>query len=223
MPFEHPQRPLAGTVFPPPRPPSPSDFRAHTVVFGDLQLAPAYPSFYPQEDMSTNPVDKLFVCPTCFKYTEKPVEYVAHKAVCRHRDELPGQLVYDGHPCNIYEVDGEDYPVRTATAHRLCALFADSDTSQASRSEPLAVFQALHRKQIGVLRCTWLYILPSGGFLAFNSLGHGKSHHDCCGILQQREAQLGQQQPCMHCGLPAMAKIWLWADAYGSKLHDRQT
>ena len=83
------------------------------VVYGDVQLKPRYSSFYREELLSSKPpIPELYVCPTCFKYTEDVPSYLTHRDVCEYKDCPPGDIIYDSSPTNIYEVDGEDHPVR---------------------------------------------------------------------------------------------------------------
>jgi MYST family zinc finger domain len=82
------------------------------VVLGDMWIAPWYPSFYPEELVGTN-LDRLYVCPHCFKYTKELVPYRGHLDLCEFKDlhEALGGLVYEKGSLSVVEVDGEDFKV----------------------------------------------------------------------------------------------------------------
>ena len=50
------------------------------VVLGDKQISPAYYSSYREELVTGEPVDRMYVCERCFKYTREVVLFMAHKA-----------------------------------------------------------------------------------------------------------------------------------------------
>lgn len=52
----------------------------HHVVLGDLLFKSWYPSYYPEELLGKE-VEKLYVCPWCFKYSNDIIPFVGH-VVC---------------------------------------------------------------------------------------------------------------------------------------------
>lgn len=53
----------------------------HHVVLGDLLFKSWYPSYYPEELLGKE-VEKLYVCPWCFKYSNNIIPFVGH-VVCK--------------------------------------------------------------------------------------------------------------------------------------------
>lgn len=131
-----------------------------SVVLGDRLIKPWYPSLYREELMGSEPVERLFVCERCFKYTKDPALHVAHmvgtnpwgklfvlmdiQRFCSNADLPPGRIVYEKDRYSIYEVDGEEHRVHsfprpqhkislTAHAHRS----SSRRTSPSSRSSSL--------------------------------------------------------------------------------------
>lgn len=49
------------------------------VVLGNKVILPSYRSHYREELVSGIPVDKLYVCQRCFRYTKEVVLFLAHK------------------------------------------------------------------------------------------------------------------------------------------------
>ncbi|KAI4125400.1 MAG: hypothetical protein LQ338_004262 [Usnochroma carphineum] len=79
------------------------------VVLGDIIFKTWYPSYYPEELVGRD-IDRLYVCQWCFKYCRDVVPFLAHRKLCRAReDHLPGQVIYSKGDFSINEVDGEDH------------------------------------------------------------------------------------------------------------------
>ena len=55
-----------------------ADLNVKHVVLGDILFKTWYPSFYPEELVGRE-LERLYVCPCCFKYTKDLVPYLAHK------------------------------------------------------------------------------------------------------------------------------------------------
>ncbi len=65
-------------------------------------------------DRGGTTLERLYVCPHCFKYTTELVPYRGHVEMCGYRDvtETLGGLVYEKENLSVCEVDGEEYKVR---------------------------------------------------------------------------------------------------------------
>ena len=81
------------------------------LVYGSYELRPWYKSLYPKELLSSASVAKLFVCPTCFKYSENEAFYHAHRSSCEFKEYPPGEVIYEKDEYTIFELDGEEEPV----------------------------------------------------------------------------------------------------------------
>lgn len=55
----------------------PPDLNVRSVVLGDILFETWYPSFYPEELVGRE-LDRLNVCPWCFKYSKELMFYLAH-------------------------------------------------------------------------------------------------------------------------------------------------
>ncbi|KAI1258684.1 acyl-CoA N-acyltransferase [Xylariaceae sp. FL1019] len=99
-----------------PKPPGTphSDRNIDKVVFGSIAFKAWYVSYYAKEvlgDISGNNakmgggkkdlqiVDKLYICPCCFKYSRDAEMWLAHVRACEERAFVPGEKVYT-HPSN---------------------------------------------------------------------------------------------------------------------------
>ena len=110
------------------------------VIFGDLTFDCSYSSRHVREIIGDKVAEgkevlgRLCVCPHCFKYTERIVQYVGHLPVCPLAEPLkvgdgdkkgiagsigrgskvPGKRVYKhGEGWEVWEIDGEDEQVGT--------------------------------------------------------------------------------------------------------------
>lgn len=102
------------------------------VVFGDLLVDCSYTSRHVREIVGDKVaegkemLDRLCVCPHCFKYTQEIVKYLGHVQVCERRRDgaegmLPGKRIYRHGKSGwqVWEVDGEDDGVSIAVL-QLC-------------------------------------------------------------------------------------------------------
>ena len=55
----------------------PADLNVRNVVLGDILFKAWYPSFYPEELVGRQ-LERLYVCPWCFKYSKELMPYLAH-------------------------------------------------------------------------------------------------------------------------------------------------
>lgn len=53
-----------------------------SVALGDRLIKPWYPSLYREELVGTAAVQRLFVCPSCFRYTVDGAAGLAHRVRC---------------------------------------------------------------------------------------------------------------------------------------------
>ncbi|KAI1503993.1 acyl-CoA N-acyltransferase [Biscogniauxia marginata] len=112
-----PKRPTSDK--PPKPPPTPrSDRNIDKVVLGDICFRAWYPSYYGKEvlgDVSGNAssmagakigggkhrdppmLDRLYVCPCCFKYSKELVLWWEHVRCCETKAQVPGRKIYT-HP-----------------------------------------------------------------------------------------------------------------------------
>lgn len=181
-----------------------ADRNIDKVVLGNICFKTWYPSYYNKEvlgDASGNVgahnhgggakmgggkkdkealLDRLYVCPSCFKYSKELVSWTGHVRYCQGQAYVPGVKIYT-HPKNsvlaqrhngasdtlvsdegewsVWEVDGErDAVSGNLLIGRIRALL----TCAAILPKPLPFCQALPRQQVGFLRRDRLYILPSG-------------------------------------------------------------
>ncbi|KAI9654608.1 MAG: hypothetical protein M1831_005369 [Alyxoria varia] len=81
-------------------------------VYGSYEIQPSYLSLYPSESFHSFSIERLFVCPHCYKYTEDENAYFQHwKSFCNFKESAPGCIVYDSSEYMVHEIDGEDEPV----------------------------------------------------------------------------------------------------------------
>ncbi|KAI9752399.1 MAG: hypothetical protein M1815_000532 [Lichina confinis] len=89
-----------------------SDRNISKVVLGDLLFDTWYGSLYPEQLLRENcrrELDRLYVCPSCFRYAREVMPYLGHLRACTFkRLTPPGRPVYKKRPYSIYEVDGEE-------------------------------------------------------------------------------------------------------------------
>ena len=86
-------------------------------VYGDHKIQPSFLSLYPPESFDSSNIERLFVCPHCYKYTEDENAYCQHwKSFCKFKESAPGSIVYDSSEYMVHEIDGEDEPVRLPLA-----------------------------------------------------------------------------------------------------------
>ncbi|KAF3763085.1 hypothetical protein M406DRAFT_292722 [Cryphonectria parasitica EP155] len=70
------------------------------VVFGNVCFSTWYHSPYGTEalgEISGNSLDRLYVCPCCFKYSKELVPWWQHVHLCERRGHVPGKQIYT-HP-----------------------------------------------------------------------------------------------------------------------------
>lgn len=96
-----------------------------SVVLGDILITPWYSSLYREERVGSGVVDRLFICPRCFKYTDQDTFHVAHMENC-HGAEMPGTLIYEKGDYAIYEVDGAKDWMFTTNISLFAKLFIDN-------------------------------------------------------------------------------------------------
>lgn len=134
-PITHPMAPThASPANPPPKSPTKStkatpkpstDPNVLEVVFGSLLIKPWYPSFYPEELVGRK-VERLMVCQWCFKYSKEVLPFLGHLRACRVKGcgdgggggeeeggGMVGEKVYEKDGYSLWEIDGEEYKVRT--------------------------------------------------------------------------------------------------------------
>jgi hypothetical protein len=62
------------------------------VVLGNLWVKPWYRSYYSEEIVGRNFLDRLYVCQWCFKYTKDLAPYLGHTVCClRSRDAIEAE------------------------------------------------------------------------------------------------------------------------------------
>ena len=152
----------------------------------------------------------------------------ALKKVCSMKDEVPlGDVVYEKDGYAIHKIDGEEHKVwhcitgcsNTGGVKLTCLLAA-------LRAKPLTLRKALPRHQVCLLRRLLIPILPPGpatSCLVFpaKQWRFGITAWPSCGILQQREDELGQQQSSLHPRLPTLATQRSWPTSHGSFIRAR--
>ena len=129
------------------------------VVFGDLMFDCSYTSRHVREIVgekvaeNKEMLDRLCVCPHCFKYTQEIVKYLGHRRVCSRRKEgergmVPGKKVYKhGEAWEVWEVDGEDDHVRTEqNGNELVIWKGETNRNLVILPKPLPLRQALPRR-----------------------------------------------------------------------------
>jgi hypothetical protein len=116
-----PRRRASATTIPKPPPTPRADRNIDKVALGDICFKTWYPSYYSKEvlgDTSGNPglreqgngakigggkkekeavLDRLYVCPCCFKYSKELVSWTEHVNYCQSLAYVPGTKVYT-HP-----------------------------------------------------------------------------------------------------------------------------
>ncbi|KAI0023427.1 acyl-CoA N-acyltransferase [Xylariomycetidae sp. FL0641] len=112
----------ARPTLPPLTPGGGTDRNIDKVVFGDICFDAWYPSYYGKEVLgpgsgaasgpgeassgSKHPLlDRLYVCPCCFKYSKEIVPWWDHVLCCEREPKIPGRRVYT-HPKPGREVRG---------------------------------------------------------------------------------------------------------------------
>lgn len=124
-PQQLPSPPIAEkqTVEPPKKTASPAAERnIDKIVLGNICFKTWYPSFYgkevlgepssrseaaapgnknhPRRERDPSPIlDRLYVCPSCFKYSKELVMWLEHVRVCEVKEFVPGRKIYT-HPKN---------------------------------------------------------------------------------------------------------------------------
>lgn len=137
--------------------PAKSSKNVDKVVYGDLLFDCTYTSRHVREIIGDkvaegkDVLDRLCVCPHCFKYTQEIVKYLGHIKVCPRRKGgsegmVPGKMVYKhGESWEVWEVDGEDDQVRIAcscptrfrrVSVRTKLIYHNSYTAKISPSSP---------------------------------------------------------------------------------------
>lgn len=91
------------------------------VILGHTWIKPEYPSFYPEELVAVRAgadgLNRLYVCPWCFKYSQDVAKFRAHMdGFCEFKDvsQCFEKWVYeDGERgISVCEIDGEEMKVR---------------------------------------------------------------------------------------------------------------
>ncbi|MCJ1471577.1 hypothetical protein MMC13_000217 [Lambiella insularis] len=96
------------------------------VVLGDIVFKTWYPSFYPEELVGKE-LERLYVCPWCFKYSKDAKPFLAHVDLCSVKGiDPPGKVIYSKAPYSIYEVDGEEDKLFTQNLSLFAKLFLDN-------------------------------------------------------------------------------------------------
>ena len=55
----------------------PTELNVRSIVFGKCLLKPSYPSLY-REEVVGKVVERLYVCPACFRYTNYLMSHLGH-------------------------------------------------------------------------------------------------------------------------------------------------
>jgi GNAT superfamily N-acetyltransferase len=105
-----------------------------SVVLGALCFPTWYPSFYPSSALgppgSSLPLDKLYVCQWCFKYTSELLASLAHGKCCAAQSKPPpGVRIYEHDKSGeytIYRVDGEQEKVYAQCLSLFAKLWLDN-------------------------------------------------------------------------------------------------
>ncbi|CDK24397.1 unnamed protein product [Kuraishia capsulata CBS 1993] len=71
-------------------------------------------------------LDTLYVCPTCFKYTDSENSLAVHSKVCSYKSKLPGKLMYRDKAYSIRKVKGARHPVYCQCMCLFAKLFLDN-------------------------------------------------------------------------------------------------
>ncbi|KAK0673696.1 putative histone acetyltransferase [Cercophora samala] len=76
-----------------------TDRNIDKVVLGDLCFKTWYPSYFGKEVLDNGPgiLDRLYVCPSCFKYSKELVAWWEHVQICQAKNFVPGSKIYT-HP-----------------------------------------------------------------------------------------------------------------------------
>ncbi|KAJ4862018.1 MOZ/SAS family domain-containing protein [Trichoderma breve] len=75
------------------RPPPRTDRNIDKVVLGNLCFRTWYPSYYGKEVLGATS-ERLYVCPSCFKYAKELVAWWGHVKLCQQRAHVPGNKIY---------------------------------------------------------------------------------------------------------------------------------
>lgn len=151
------------------------------------------------------------------------------KKACSAKDDAPiGEVVYEKDGYAIHRIDGEEHKVWTGkmvpNKLRVTRL---TRVLPVVRAEPLPLRQTLPRHQVRLLRRFLLPLLPSSP--TSHALLPAKQQRrpnnptpkPSRRLLQQRENELGQQQPSMYPGLPALAAQRPRSNAHGRLIRSR--
>jgi len=57
--------------------PLPTELNVRSIVFGRCLMKPSYPSLY-REEVVGKVVERLYVCPVCFRYTNYLMSHLGH-------------------------------------------------------------------------------------------------------------------------------------------------
>ncbi|KAK4176486.1 putative histone acetyltransferase [Triangularia setosa] len=76
-----------------------TDRNIDKVVLGDICFKTWYPSYFGKEVLDNGPgiLDRLYVCPCCFKYSKELVAWWEHVQICQGKNFIPGSKIYT-HP-----------------------------------------------------------------------------------------------------------------------------
>ncbi|KAK4194789.1 putative histone acetyltransferase [Triangularia verruculosa] len=76
-----------------------TDRNIDKVVLGDICFKTWYPSYFGKEVLDNGPgiLDRLYVCPCCFKYSKELVSWWEHVQICKGKNFIPGSKIYT-HP-----------------------------------------------------------------------------------------------------------------------------
>jgi hypothetical protein len=96
------------------------------VVLGSLLIRPWYPSFYP-EALVEKGLERLYVCPWCFKYSKELMGFLGHARLCALRDVgAPGEPIYSRDGYSLFEIDGEEFKLYAQNLSLFAKLFLDT-------------------------------------------------------------------------------------------------
>lgn len=71
-------------------------------------------------------IDVLYVCPFCFKFTDKKIEWEQHLNCCRFRNNLPGKVMYNDGQLIIRKVKGRDHELFCQCMCLMAKFFLDN-------------------------------------------------------------------------------------------------
>ncbi|KAK8206821.1 SAS complex subunit [Zalaria obscura] len=101
--------------------------RVVNVILGNLQIKPWYPSFYSDSIAGESPIERLYVCQWCFRYSRELMPYLGHLKVCPLKDKPPpGDLIYRKDQYAIHVLDAEEHKLYAQNLSLFAKLFLDT-------------------------------------------------------------------------------------------------